>query len=98
MEECLLIIFIFAIFNITLITIHSSTLVLSLSSFNSLFTVCILHSVNTTESTVSLLEKGQYHVYKLRTVPTDYDSPVYELTIPFLIAVPQKSGLSSEGA
>ena len=29
------------------------------------------------------LEKGQYHTYKLRTVPTDTASPVYELTVPF---------------
>ena len=29
------------------------------------------------------LEKGQYHVYKLRTVPADSDSPTYELTVPF---------------
>ena len=29
------------------------------------------------------LEKGQYHVYKLRTVPTDPNSPIYELMVPF---------------
>ena len=39
------------------------------------------------------LEKGQYHVYKLRTVPTDPNSPIYKLTVHSLIMVPQKSGL-----
>eukprot|EP00957_Ditylum_brightwellii_P138379 10547436-Ditylum_brightwellii.AAC.1 len=29
------------------------------------------------------LEIGQFHTYKLRTIPTDATSPVYELSVPF---------------
>eukprot|EP00957_Ditylum_brightwellii_P164481 12522471-Ditylum_brightwellii.AAC.1 len=29
------------------------------------------------------LEQGTYHTYKLRTNPSDPDSPTYELSIPF---------------
>ena len=29
------------------------------------------------------LEQGEYHMYKLRTSPTNADSPVYELAVPF---------------
>eukprot|EP00957_Ditylum_brightwellii_P040324 3051613-Ditylum_brightwellii.AAC.1 len=29
------------------------------------------------------LERGQYHIYKLRTTPADATSPIYELSVPF---------------
>ena len=29
------------------------------------------------------LEKGQFHTYKLRTIPMDATSLVYELSVPF---------------
>eukprot|EP00957_Ditylum_brightwellii_P120827 9215411-Ditylum_brightwellii.AAC.1 len=29
------------------------------------------------------LERGQFHVYKLRTTPADATSPIYELSVPF---------------
>ena len=29
------------------------------------------------------LEKGEYYTYKLRTSPTDSDSPTYELSVPY---------------
>ena len=32
------------------------------------------------------LERGEYHAYKLRTVPGDSNSPVYELSVPFFSA------------
>eukprot|EP00957_Ditylum_brightwellii_P174129 13257806-Ditylum_brightwellii.AAC.1 len=29
------------------------------------------------------LERGQFHTYKLRTIPADATSPLYELSVPF---------------
>ena len=29
------------------------------------------------------LTKGEYHTYKLRSMPTEANSPIYELSIPF---------------
>ena len=38
-----------------------------------------------------ILEKVHYHTYKLCTIPTSVDSPVYELAVPFF-----DSGLEEE--
>eukprot|EP00957_Ditylum_brightwellii_P171731 13073689-Ditylum_brightwellii.AAC.1 len=29
------------------------------------------------------LERGQYHMYKLHTTPTDATSPIYKFSVPF---------------
>eukprot|EP00957_Ditylum_brightwellii_P185916 14154250-Ditylum_brightwellii.AAC.1 len=29
------------------------------------------------------LKQGQYHTYKLHTIPTDATSPIYKLSVPF---------------
>eukprot|EP00957_Ditylum_brightwellii_P034999 2652986-Ditylum_brightwellii.AAC.1 len=36
-----------------------------------------------TRSTLRTLERGTFHTYKLRTTPSDPDSPIYKLSIPF---------------
>eukprot|EP00957_Ditylum_brightwellii_P089658 6827914-Ditylum_brightwellii.AAC.1 len=36
-----------------------------------------------TRPTPRNLERGQFHMYKLRTTPTDANSPTYKLSIPF---------------
>eukprot|EP00957_Ditylum_brightwellii_P152212 11588439-Ditylum_brightwellii.AAC.1 len=36
-----------------------------------------------TRPTLRNLERGQYHMYKLRTTPADTDLPTYKLSIPF---------------
>eukprot|EP00957_Ditylum_brightwellii_P079409 6038414-Ditylum_brightwellii.AAC.1 len=29
------------------------------------------------------LKRGQFHTYKLRTIPADVTSPIYKLSVPF---------------
>eukprot|EP00957_Ditylum_brightwellii_P079275 6028556-Ditylum_brightwellii.AAC.1 len=36
-----------------------------------------------TRPTPKTLKRSQYHTYRLRTTPSDTDSPTYELAIPF---------------
>eukprot|EP00957_Ditylum_brightwellii_P201251 15324786-Ditylum_brightwellii.AAC.1 len=40
-------------------------------------------AITFTRPTPRTLEQGPYHTYKLRTNPTDPDSPTYKLSIPF---------------
>ncbi len=41
------------------------------------------------------LEGGKYHAYKLHTTPANTTSPIYRLSVLFLLKEPLKSGLSS---